>query len=98
RRLPVDHDDDVSERGKIGRAGRRRPEENTHLGNDPRELDLVVEDATSVITAGEDADLLGDPAARGVDQIEERDPEPGRSLLDADDLLHRLLAPGAGLD
>jgi hypothetical protein len=46
---------------------------------------------------GEDLDLLGNASPRRVDQVEQRDAEPLRALLDADDLLHRLLAPRAGL-
>ena len=97
RRLALDHDHDVGERGQVGRAGGRRSEEDADLGNDARELHLVVEDAAGVVAAGEDADLLGDAGARRVDEVDERDLEARRLLLDADDLLDRLLAPGAGL-
>src|SRR5262249_22063656 len=46
----------------------------------------------------EDLDLLRDPAASGVHQIEQRHLEALRALLNAHDLLHGLLAPRAGLD
>ena len=49
------------------------------------------------MAAGEYADLLGDAGARRVDEVDQRDLEARRLLLDADDLLDRLLAPGAGL-
>src|SRR5882762_2303124 len=48
--------------------------------------------------AGEDLDLLRDAAARRVHEVEQRHLEPLRALLDADDLGHGLLTPGAGLD
>src|SRR5262249_55032380 len=56
------------------------------------------EDAPGVEAPGEDLDLLGDPAAGGVDQVEHRHAQPRGLLLDAHDLQHRLLAPRAGLD
>ena len=96
-RLAVDHDHAVGERGQIRRARRRRPEEDADLGDHAGELDLIVEDAPGVEAAREDLDLLGDASPRRVDQVEQRDAEPLRALLDADDLLHRLLAPRAGL-
>src|SRR5215470_6669563 len=49
-------------------------------------------------SAGKDPDLLGDPPARRVHHIKEGDFEPGGLLLDADDLLNRLLAPRPRLD
>ena len=97
RRLALDHDHDVGERGQVRRAGRRGSEQDADLGNDARELHLVVEDAAGVVAAGEDADLLGDPGARRVHEVDQRDLQARRLLLDADDLLDRLLAPGAGL-
>ena len=48
--------------------------------------------------AGEDLDLLRDAAARGVHEVQQRHLEALSPLLDADDLGHRLLPPGAGLD
>src|SRR4029453_16519456 len=48
-------------------------------------------------TAGEDLDLLGDAAARGVDEVQHGNLEPRRLLLDPDDLEDRLLTPRAGL-
>ena len=97
RRLALDHDHDVGERGQVGGAGRRGSEQDADLGTDARQLHLVVEDPAGVVAAGKDADLLGDAGARGVDEIEERDLEARRLLLDADDLLDGLLAPRAGL-
>src|SRR5918996_79541 len=44
-----------------------------------------------------DLDLLRDPAARGVDQIQHRGLQARRPFLDAHDLEDRLLAPRAGL-
>ncbi len=45
----------------------------------------------------EHVDLVGDPCPRAVDEVEERDAEPGRGLLDPDYLLHRPGTPGARL-
>jgi hypothetical protein len=98
RGLAVDHDDQVGQRRQVRRAGRRGPEQDAHLWHDAGELDLVVEDAARVEATGEDLDLLGDAPAGGVDEIEHRHPQPRRLLLDAHDLQHGLLAPGAGLD
>ena len=97
RRLALDHDDDVGERRQVRRARGRRPEEDADLRDDPGELHLVVEDATGVVAAREDADLLRDAGAGRIDEVDERDPEARRLLLDADDLLDGLLAPRARL-
>src|SRR5438105_13663328 len=48
--------------------------------------------------AGEHVDLVGDARACRVDEIEQRDSQPPRGLLDAHDLLHGPRAPAAGLD
>ena len=45
---------------------------------------------------GEHVDLVGDPRAGRVDEVEERDADPRRGLLDPDDLLDRPRAPAAG--
>src|SRR6266849_3629212 len=47
--------------------------------------------------AREHVDLVGDPRPGRVDEVEERHADAGRSLLDADDLLHGAGAPAAGL-
>src|SRR5215467_7085291 len=96
-RFAVHHDHAVGEGGKIGGAGGRRAEEDAHLRDDSGELHLVVEDAAGVEPPWEDLDLLGDAPACRVDQVEERHLEALRALLDAHDLRHRLLAPGASL-
>ena len=97
RGLAVDHDDEVGQRRQIRRAGRRRPEQDAHLRNHAGELDLVVEDPAGVEAAGKDLDLLGDAPAGGVHQVEHRHAQARGLFLDADDLEHGLLAPGAGL-
>jgi hypothetical protein len=48
--------------------------------------------------AGEQVDLVGDARAGRVDQVDHRYAGRVRPLDDADDLLHRAGAPGAGLD
>ena len=45
-----------------------------------------------------DSDLLGDAAAGRVDKVQHGHAEPLRLLLDAHDLLDRLLPPGSRLD
>ena len=95
--LAVDHDHEIGQGRQVGRSRRGRPEENAHLRHHARQLDLVVEDPSGVEATGEDLDLLGDPPAGGVDQIHHGNLQARRLLLDAHDLLHGLLAPGAGL-
>jgi hypothetical protein len=51
-----------------------------------------------VIAPREDLDLLRDAPARGVHHVDEGNLQALRALLDADDLLYRLLAPGSRLD
>ena len=97
RGLALHHDDQIGQRRQIGRAGRRGTEQDADLRHHARELDLVVEDPAGVEAAGEDLDLLGDPAAGGVHQVEHRHAQPRGLLLDAHDLQHGLLAPRAGL-
>ena len=98
RRVLVDHEDDVAERRDVGAARRRRPEQQADLRHRPRQLHLVGEDPSRVPAPGEHLDLIGDARARRVDQVEERQPQPARRLLDAEDLLDRARAPRAGLD
>ena len=43
-------------------------------------------------------DLVGDPRAGGVDQVEQRHADARGRFLDADDLFHGASAPAAGLD
>src|SRR4029077_14587954 len=61
------------------------------------ELDLVEEDATGMPPALEHVDLVRDSRPGRVDEVEEWDADPGRSLLDAHDLLDGPSAPAAGL-
>ena len=57
-----------------------------------------MEDAPGAAPAREHLDLLGDPRAGRVDQVDHRDLKGERALLDAQDLLDRLRPPRAGLD
>ena len=97
RRVLLDHEDDVAERRDVGAARRRRAEQQADLRHGAGELDLVVEDAPGVAPPREHVDLIGDARARRVDQVEERDAQPRRRLLDAHDLLDGARAPRAGL-
>jgi len=98
RGLALHHDHDVGQRRQIGRARRRRAEENAHLGDHARELDLVVEDTPGVEPPRKDLDLLGYAPARGVHHIKEGHAQPCGLFLDPHDLLDCLLAPRACLD
>src|SRR6266436_1018722 len=97
-RFSVHHDHAVGQRREIRRSGRRRSEEDAHLRHHARELNLVVEDASGVEAAREDLDLLRNPSPRGVHEVEQRHLKPLGPLLNAHDLGHGLLTPGAGLD
>ena len=98
RGVAVAHDHDVAEGGDVGAAGGARPEQHADLRHGARELHLVEEDPARVAAAGEHLDLLGDPRARRVDEVDHRHAVRERGLLDAEDLLDRLRPPGAGLD
>ncbi len=74
-----------------------RSEEQADLRHHAGQLDLVVEDAPRVPASGEHVDLVGDARARRVDEIEQRDSQAARGLLDAHDLLHRPRTPAARL-
>jgi hypothetical protein len=97
RGVALDHDHDVAEGRDVRAAGGRRAEQDADLRHLSRELDLVEEDAARVAAAGEHVDLVGDPCAGGVDQIEEGNADSCRCLLDPDDLLDRASSPAAGL-
>src|SRR3989304_2734238 len=56
---------------------------------DPRQLDLVVEDAPGVVPGHEDVELLVQAAARGIDEVQHRKFGVPGDLLDALDLLDR---------
>ena len=98
RRVALDHDDDVAERRDVGAAGRRRPEQRAHLRDGAAGPHLVPEDLAGAAPAGEQVDLVGDPRAGRVDQVDHRHAGPVRGLDDADDLLDRAGAPRPGLD
>ena len=70
--VPLDHDDQVAERGDVGAAGGRRPEEQADLRHLAGELHLVVEDAPCAAPAGEHLHLVGDARAGRVHQVEQR--------------------------
>ena len=59
---------------------------------------LQVEDRRRAAAAGEEAHLVGEPPARGVDEVDHRQQVAVRALQDPDLLLARQLAPRAGLD
>ena len=98
RGVALDHDDDVGERGDVGAAGRRRPEQAADLRHLARQRDLVVEDPPGAAAAREHLDLVGDPRAGGVDEPEDRQLLAQRHLGGPHDLLDGAGAPRAGLD
>jgi hypothetical protein len=97
RGVAVAHDHDVAEGGDVGAAGRARAEQHADLRDGAGELHLVEEDPASVAAAREHLHLLGDAGARRVDEVDHRHAVRERGLLDAEDLLDGLRAPGAGL-
>ena len=97
RGVAVAHDHDVAERRDVGTARGARAEQHADLRHEPGELHLVVEDATGTAPAGEHQHLVGDARPGGVHEVDHRDAQLERALLDADDLLDRLRAPRAGL-
>jgi hypothetical protein len=89
RGVALDHHDDVAERGDVRAARSARAEEQADLRHDAAHLHLVVEDAPGAPPAGEHLDLIGDARPGRVDEVEHRDAELERRLLDAEDLLDR---------
>jgi hypothetical protein len=56
-------------------------------------MDLVEEDPAGVPATRKHLDLVGDARPGGVDEVEERPPDAGRGLLDAEDLLDSACTP-----
>ena len=98
RRVAVHHGYVVAERGDVGAAGRRGPEQRAHLRDRARGAHLGVEDLPGPAAAGEHLDLVGDPRPGGVDQVDHGQPGAVGLLDDPDDLLDGAGAPGTGLD
>ena len=98
RGVAVAHHDDVAEGRDVGAAGRRGPEQHADLRHPARHPHLVVEDPPGAAPAREHLHLVGDPGPGRVDEVDHRQLEAERPLLDPDDLLDRLRAPRAGLD
>ena len=73
------------------------PNSTQTCGTTPESLHLGVEDLPGAAAAGEHLHLVGDPRAGAVDEVDHRDPQRQRALLDADDLLDGLGPPRAGL-
>ena len=59
---------------------------------------VVVEDARRPVLAREDAPLVREIHARGVHEVDDRNPLTHRHFLRAEDLLDRLRPPGTGFD
>ena len=97
RGVALAHDHDVAERRDVGAAGGGRAEQHAHLRHAARQAHLVVEDAARAAAAGEHLHLVGDARAGRVDEVDHRHVVAQRLLLDAQDLLDGLGAPGAGL-
>ena len=97
RRVALAHDHHVAERRDVGPARGGGTEQHAYLRHPPRHAHLVVEDAPRAAAAGEHLDLIGDARAGGVDEVDHRDLVSQRLLLDPEDLLDGLRAPGARL-
>ena len=76
----------------------RRPEQRADLRDRAGGPDLGVEDLAGAAAAGEQVDLVGDPGAGRVHQVDHRNTGGVGPLDDPDDLLDGPGAPGAGLD
>ncbi len=98
RRIAFDHHHHVAERRDVGPAGCARPEQRAHLRDRAGGLDLVVEDLPGAAATGEQVDLVGDPGAGRVHQVDHRDSGGVGPLDDPDDLLDGPGSPRAGLD
>ena len=98
RSVALAHDHHVAECRYVGAAGSAGPEQHAHLRNHARQAHLVVEDSARAAAAREHLHLLGYARARRVDQVHQWCAQGQRSLLHAQDLLHRLRPPRAGLD
>ena len=72
RGVALAHDHHVAERGDVGAARGRGPEQDADLRHAAREPDLVVEDPARAAAAGEHLHLVGDPRAGRVDQVDHR--------------------------
>jgi len=94
----LDHEHDVAERGDVGTAGRRGPEQAADLRDVSGRLNLVVEDLSGPSPAREEVHLVGNAGTGGVDEIEDGVGVLAGELDDADDLLDRSSAPRTCLD
>ena len=98
RPAALDHPDPVGERRHVGAARGRRAVQAADLRDPPGQRDLQVEDPRGAAAPGEEAHLLGEPPARRVDEVEDREQVAVGPLEDADLLLAGALAPRPGLD
>ena len=98
RRVAVHHRDVVAERRDVRTARGRRAEQGADLRDRARRAHLGVEDLPGSAPAGEHLDLVGDPRAGRVDQVDHRQAGRVGLLDDPDDLLDGPSAPGSRLD
>ena len=87
----------VAERGHVGGAGGGGAEEHADLGDAPAHPALGEEDAPRVLPVDEEVELLVEPRARGVDEVDDGAARALRLLLLAVDLADGLASPGARL-
>ena len=93
RRVALDHEHDVAERGNVRTARGRRTEQATHLRHLARQAHLVREDAARAPAPGKQVDLVGDARAGGVDEIHHRQLVTQRVLGEPHDLLDGARTP-----
>ena len=82
------HEQRVAEDGQVSAARHAETHDRGDLGDAfRRDHRVVAEDPAEVVGVGEDIFLQRQEDARGVDEVDERQPRHHRDLLGADDLL-----------
>ena len=80
----ADHEDEVRQRGRVGRAAGGRPEYGGYLGHDSRRPRVAKE---YLAVAGQTGHTLLNSRAAGVDQTDDRSPAVGRQIHHLTDLV-----------
>ncbi len=94
------HEDHVGERREIRAPGDARSHDRRELRHPQIAAHdrVVVEQTGRAVLAREDAPLIGEVHARGIDQVDDRDTAAHRDLLSAEHLRDGLGPPRPGLD
>ena len=92
------HQHRVAEHGQVGPAGHAVAHDRGVLGNALRgEHGVVAEDPAEIVLVGKDLVLHRQEDARGIDEVDQRQPAGRRDRLGAEDLLDREGKAGPGL-